>query len=65
MTPTWQAIIEDPTASDWLKAALLSALDRDPVDAAADAEILAAALREHRDLVLHLASPDGLDGADS
>ncbi|SMF27249.1 hypothetical protein SAMN06265365_11086 [Tistlia consotensis] len=39
-------IREDPSASYWLKAALASALDRDPLDAARDAERLAAALCE-------------------
>jgi hypothetical protein len=45
-------ILNDPAASFWLKDALRSALERDPVDAVADAETLAAALRVHRDLVL-------------
>ena len=33
-------VTEDPAASDWLKNALLEAINRDPVDAAGDAEIL-------------------------
>jgi|25BtaG_2_1085352.scaffolds.fasta_scaffold10159_3 hypothetical protein len=37
---TPEDIMEDPTASDWLIAALGSALRRDPVDAANDAEVL-------------------------
>ena len=37
-------ILTDPSASFWMKAALRSALDRDPVDAANDAEVLAKAL---------------------
>jgi hypothetical protein len=45
-------ILEDKAASYWLKNALRSALERDPVDAATDAEILAAALKEHLDEVL-------------
>jgi hypothetical protein len=36
----------------WLKRTLASALERDPVDAVADAEALARALREHCDNVL-------------
>ena len=39
-----EEILRDPTASSWLKYALCSALRRDPVDAANDAEILAQLL---------------------
>lgn len=42
--PTIEQILADPAASDWLKAALHSALSRDPVDAANDSEILAKLL---------------------
>jgi transcription initiation factor TFIIIB Brf1 subunit/transcription initiation factor TFIIB len=49
MTPMCEAILSDPAASYWLKKALRSALKRDPVDAAADAEILAATLRARCD----------------
>lgn len=38
--PTIEDILSDPAASLWLKAALRTALDRDPVDAANDAEML-------------------------
>jgi hypothetical protein len=44
-----EAILSDFAASCWLKLALTSALERDPVDAVADAEALARALREHCD----------------
>ena len=37
-------ILADPAASNWIKVALVSALDRDPVDAANDAEVLARVL---------------------
>lgn len=37
-------VIADPATSDWLKAALRSALERDALDAAADAETLATLL---------------------
>jgi hypothetical protein len=47
-----EAILNDFAASDWLKLALVSALERDPVDAANDAEVLAAALRVRCDAVL-------------
>jgi hypothetical protein len=39
-----EQVLTDPTASFWLKEALSSALDRDPVDAANDAEVLAQLL---------------------
>jgi hypothetical protein len=39
-----EQVLDDSAASFWLKAALRSALDRDPVDAANDAELLAQLL---------------------
>ena len=42
--PTIEEVLRDPSASFWLKAALRSALGRDPVDAVNDAEVLAALL---------------------
>lgn len=42
--PTIEEVLRDPAASFWLKNALRSALARDPVDAANDAEILARLL---------------------
>ena len=39
-----EAILTDPTSSYWIKDALRAALERDPVDAANDAEILALVL---------------------
>ena len=41
-----EAIFQDPCASDWLKKALRDCLNRDPVDAANDAEVLAKILEE-------------------
>jgi len=38
-------VTEDPAASSWLKNALLQAFNRDPVDAAGDAEVLSRILR--------------------
>jgi hypothetical protein len=52
MTPLCLEIMNDYAASFWLKRMLASALERDPVDALADAEALARALREHCDNVL-------------
>ena len=42
--PSIAQIMADPAASEWLKAALHTALSRDPVDAANDAEVLAKVL---------------------
>ena len=49
MTPTCEAILVDVSASSWVKDALRSALERDPVDALNDAETLVKALRENLD----------------
>jgi hypothetical protein len=38
-------VTEDPAASDWLKNAVLDAINRDPVDAAGDAEVLCRILK--------------------
>lgn len=42
--PDAQEILASPSASFWLKEALQAALQRDPVDAANDAELLASVL---------------------
>jgi len=42
--PEIDEVLADPAASFWLKAALHSALSRDPVDAAHDSEIMARLL---------------------
>jgi len=41
-----EQVLSDPAVSFWLKDALRSALDRDPVDAANDAEVLFRLLHE-------------------
>ena len=46
------AVLADPAASQWLKTALRRALTRDPVDAANDAEMLAALLCDRADRAL-------------
>lgn len=51
--PDVESILNDPSASFWLKDALRSALQRDPVDAARDAEVLAAVLTNRPGAVLH------------
>jgi hypothetical protein len=38
--PSIDDVLRDPAASFWLKTALRTALERDPVDAANDAEML-------------------------
>lgn len=47
LSPDVQQILRDPAASFWIKQALQTALQRDPVDAANDAEVLAKVL-SHR-----------------
>jgi hypothetical protein len=60
MKPTEASQIEadevfaDPSASSWLKEALKSALERDPVDALNDALALAGALEARLRAVLEL-----------
>lgn len=52
MTNEIQAVLNDPSASDWLKLALRSALDRDSVDVTNDAETLFQLLRERCEMIL-------------
>jgi hypothetical protein len=52
--PEGEEILDDRSASDWLKEALRSALERDPVDALNDALVLAATLEERLRVVLDL-----------
>jgi hypothetical protein len=53
-SPTAQDILADQAASTWLRSALQSALERDPVDALNDALVLAAALDAHLRIELGL-----------
>lgn len=55
MTLLHDKILVDPSASDWLKTTLNAALERDPVDAVNDAEILLKALIEKLDAILQTA----------
>jgi hypothetical protein len=50
--PTVEDLLRDPSTSFWLRNALTSALLRDPVDAANDAEILARVLDRQCQLLL-------------
>lgn len=47
--PTVKEVMEHPAVSYWLKATLDTALQRDPVDALADAEFLVAILRKEHE----------------
>ena len=49
-----EEILDDPSASDWLRGALRGALERDPVDALNDALLLAATLEARLRAVLDL-----------
>jgi hypothetical protein len=53
MMPLCENILDDPAASFWLKNALQSALNRDPVDALNDAEVLVVVLKERLDFVFN------------
>lgn len=57
--PTVRDILTDVDSSPWLIAAVNESLRRDPVEAARDAQVLAAALRERAETAL--AFPAGLD----
>jgi hypothetical protein len=52
-------VTEDPAASDWLKNALLEAINRDPVDAAGDAEVLCRILKLRAAAVLRAPERSG------
>jgi hypothetical protein len=56
--PTAEDMIADETTSYWLKSALQTALERDPVDALNDAIVLAATLEMRLRFVLDLDSSD-------
>jgi hypothetical protein len=50
--PEITAVLHDPAASSWLKTCLSSALSRDPIDAANDAEVLAQLLERRCSAIL-------------
>ena len=50
--PTAEDLLASPSVSNWLKEALRSALARDPVDAAQDAEVLHLVLSSRADAIL-------------
>ncbi len=55
-TPTVEEVLADLAASEWVKIALRTALARDPVDAANEAEVLASVLAARADSLLEAAS---------
>lgn len=50
-----QAIMNDPTTSTWLQQNLRLTSQRDPVDFASDARVLASTLEERADAILDAA----------
>ena len=56
--PSVEGLMSDESASDWLRAALRTALERDPVDALNDALALAAVLEGRLRSVLGLEEED-------
>ena len=56
--PTPEDMIADDATSFWLKSALRTALERNPVDALNDAIVLAATLEVRLRFVLNLDSSD-------
>ena len=55
--PTADAVLDDPASSSWLRSSLLTALERDPVDALNDAIVLATLLEGHLRQVFALDDP--------
>lgn len=50
-TAEMRAALADPSVSNWLKKALRDLVDRDAVDATADAELLARFMRARLDAI--------------
>jgi hypothetical protein len=55
-------VLNDFSASYWLKNSLSSALQRDPIDASRDAELLARLLRERANALLTRATRKNMTG---
>ena len=51
--PTAAQLLNSPSVSYWLKDALRGAINRDCIDAAADAALLAQVLADRRDSILN------------
>lgn len=61
--PLIEEVLNDPAASNWLKNALMAALQRDAVDAANDSALLAAMLNRRADVLLTCCRQAVADGA--
>jgi hypothetical protein len=55
--PTIEEVMADQSASEWLKAALRAAMERDPVDALNDTLALAGILEDRLRNILDLDEP--------
>lgn len=55
---TVEDVLTSPYTSHWLKAVLITALDRDPIDALHDVDVLASVLCRHVDALLGDGRPD-------
>jgi len=60
-SPTEQNLLTDPCTSHWLRQAVHSSLERDPVDALRDAATLTKLLSERLDRLLAQARMPSLD----
>lgn len=56
-TPTIEELLLDPSTTYWFKDALQALMERDPVDAASDAELLAKLMRARCQTILGLSRP--------
>ena len=61
--PLIEEVLNDPAASNWLKNALMAALQRDAVDAANDSALLAALLARRADALLNCCRQAATDSA--
>lgn len=61
--PLIEEVLNDPAASNWLKNALMAALQRDAVDAANDSALLAALLDRRADALLTCCRQAATDSA--
>ena len=60
--PLIEEVLNDPAASNWLKNALMAALQRDAVDAANDSALLAALLDRRAGALLMCCRQAATDG---
>lgn len=60
--PTIEDVLSNPASSSWLKSVLIAALQRDAVDAANDAALLAALLDRRADALLSCCRQAATDG---